>query len=137
VLLHGACALDEHAAGAAGRVEHGAAVGIEHVGDERDQRHGREELAAVVRLLVGELPEEVLVDAAEDVPGDLLQLVRVQLAQQVAEHLVVQRLVLAPGQDAAEAGVVRFDGLHGGDDRGHAVLAVGQRDQVIELRLGP
>ena len=137
VLLHRACALDEHAAGAAGRVEHGAAVGVEHVGDERDQRDGREELAVVVRLLVGELRQEVLVDAAEDVAGDLLQLFGVQLAQQVAQHIVVERLVLALRQDPAQAVVVRFDGFHRCDDGGGAVRAVGQGDQVIELRLSP
>ena len=34
---HRARALDEHAAGAAGGIEDGAALGIEHVGDQRDQ----------------------------------------------------------------------------------------------------
>ena len=137
LLLHGARALHEHAAGAARRVEHGAAVGVEHVGDERDQRHRREELAVVVRLLVGEPREEVLVDAAEDVAGNPLELVRVQLAQQLAEHLVVERLVLALGQDAAQAVVVGLDGLHGHDDGGRAVGAVGQGDEVVEPGLGP
>ena len=136
VLLHGAGALDEHAAGAAGGVEHGAAVGVEHVGDERDQRHGGEELAAVVGLLVGELREEVLVDAAEDVAVGVPELVGVQLPQQVAEDVVVQRLVLALGQDAAQAVVVLLDGLHGRDDGGRPIRAVGQGDEVIELRRG-
>ena len=136
VLLHGARALDEHAAGAAGRVQHGAAVGVEHVGDERDQRHRREELAAVVRLLIRELGEEVLVDAPEDVARDLLELVGVQRSQELAEDVVVQLLVLGLGQSAAQALVVPLDRFHRGDDGGGAVLAVGQRDEVIEARRG-
>ena len=129
----GARALHEHPAGAAGRVEHRAAVGVEHVGDQRDQGEGGEELAAVVRLLVGEPGEEVLVDAAEDVARDLLQLVGVERAQELAEHVVVQLLELRLGQDAAQAVVVRLDGLHGLDDGPGPVLAVGQGDEVIEL----
>ena len=88
-----------------------------------------------VRLLVGELREEVLVDAPEDVAGNLLQLVGVQLAQEVAEDLVVQRLVLALGQDPAQAVVVLLDGLHGDDDGRRAILAVRQGHEVIELRV--
>ena len=65
VLLHGAGALHEHAAGAAGRVEHRAALGVQHVGDQRDQGDGGEEFAAVMSLLVREPGQEVLVDAAD------------------------------------------------------------------------
>ena len=90
-----------------------------------------------MRLLVGEPGEEVLVDAAEDVARDLLQLVGVERAQELAEHVVVQLLVLRLGQDAAQAVVVRLDGLHGLDDGPGPVLAVGQGDEVIELGLGP
>ena len=135
VLLHGPCALHEHPAGAAGRVEHRAPVGVEHVGNQRDQGEGGEELAAVVRLLVGEPGEEVLVDAPEDVARDLLQLVGVEGAQELAEHAVVQLLVLRLGQDAAQAVVVCLDGLHGRDDGLGPVLAVGQGDEAIELGL--
>ena len=106
VLLDDARTLHEHAAGAAGRVQHRAALGVEHVGDQRDEGDGRKELAAVVGLLVGELGEEVFVDAAEDITGDLLQLVGVEGAQQLAEDLVVQLLVFALGQDAAQVVVV-------------------------------
>ena len=90
-----------------------------------------------MRLLVGELRQEVLVDAPEDVAGHALELVGVQLAQQLAEHLVVERLVLALGQDAAQAGVVGLDRRHGRDHGGRAVGPVGQGDEVVEARLGP
>ena len=88
-----------------------------------------------MRLLVGEPGEEVLVDAPEDIARDLLQLVGVERAQELAEHVVVQLLVLRLGQDAAQAVVVRLDGLHGLDDGPGPVLAVGQGDEVIELSL--
>ena len=109
---------------------------VEHVGDERDQRVGREELAAVVRLLIGELRQKILVDAPENVAGDPLQLFGVEGAQEVAENIVVQFLELLFWQHAAQAVVVGFNRLHGRDDRSGAVGAVGQGDQVIELRLG-
>jgi len=37
------------------------------MGNERDQRDWCEELAAVMRLLVRKLGEEVLIDATEDI----------------------------------------------------------------------
>ena len=53
--------------------------------------------------------------------------------KKLAEDIVVQFLVLALGQDAAQAVVVRLDGLHGPDDGPGAVLAVGQCDEVVKL----
>ena len=67
--LHEMRTLHEHAAGAAGRVEHDAACRFDDVGDQRDQGDRGKELAVVVGLQVGELGQEVFVDAAEDVPG--------------------------------------------------------------------
>ncbi len=46
-----------------------ALVGLEHLDDERDDRLGREVLAALFALGEGELAEEVFVDVAEDVLG--------------------------------------------------------------------
>ena len=62
---------------------------------------GGEKLAAVVGLLVGELGEEVFLDAAEDIAGDFFQFIRVERAQQLAEYGVVQFLVFALGQHTA------------------------------------
>ncbi len=119
-------ALHEHATRAAGRVQHRAAGRFDDVGDQRDQRHRGEELAAVVGLLVGKLGQEVFVDAAKDIPGNPLELLGVESAQQVAEHRIIEFLILALGQHAAQVLVVRLDGLHGVDDRLSAVDAVGQ-----------
>ena len=71
LVLDEVAGLDEHAARAAGRVEDNAVVGLDDVDDGLHERGRREELAVVVRLLDGELGEEVLVDAAEDVAGGL------------------------------------------------------------------
>lgn len=88
MFLNDACALDKHAAGAAGRVQHRAALRIKNMGNQRDQRDGSEELARVVSLLVGELREEVLVDAAEDVTRDPLQLIGIERAQRSPRTLL-------------------------------------------------
>jgi hypothetical protein len=61
--------LDEKSAGAAGGIEDPALVGLEHLDQQPRHRAWREELAAAVALSAGELLDEVLVDAAEDVAG--------------------------------------------------------------------
>ncbi len=87
-------------------------------------------------FLVRELGKEVFIDAAEDVAGDPLQLVGVEGPQQLAEDVVVEFLVFALGQDAAQALVVRLDGLHRRDDGLGSIRSVGQGHQVVEPCLG-
>ena len=89
---------DEHAARSAGRVEDGAGIGVEDMGDQGDQRDGGEELSAIVGFLAGELGEEVLIDPAEDIARDLLEFIGVELAEEVSEDFVVEFLVVALGQ---------------------------------------
>ena len=55
----------------------------------------------------------------------------------MAENVVVQFLVFALGQCTPQAFVVGFNGVHCFDDGFGAVLAVGQGDEVVELRVGP
>lgn len=129
-------ALHEHAARAAGRVEHCAARRFDDIGDQRDQRNRGEELAAVVGFLIGELGQEVFVDAAEHIAGDALELLGIESAQQLAKHRIVEFLIFALGQHAAQVLVVGLDGLHGVNDRLGAVGAVGQGHQSVELGLG-
>ena len=64
-------ALDEHAARATGRVEHATVEGLEDLDDEPDDGVRREELAAALALLRGEVGEEVLVDQAERIAVEL------------------------------------------------------------------
>ena len=132
VLFDDARALHEHAAGAAGRVQNRAAFRVEHMGDQRHQRDGGEELSGVVGLLVGKLGQKILVDAAEHVARDPFEFIGVERAQQPAEDIVVQVLVFTLGQHAAQAFVVRLNRLHGSQERLGAVLAVGQSDKMVE-----
>ena len=127
-------ALHEHPARAAGRVEHAAVVRLDDVDDGLDQRDGCEELAAVMRLLVGELGEKVLVDAPEHVAVRAPQGRVVEGAQKLAEHVVVEFLVLGLGQGAAQGLVVLLDLLHRIDHHLRAISAVRQGDEIVELR---
>ena len=88
-------------------------------------------------LFVGELREKVFVDAPEDIARDLFQFVGVERAEELAEYVVVQFLVFAFGQCTPQAFVVVFNGFHCFDDGFDAVFAVGQGDEVVELRVGP
>jgi hypothetical protein len=87
-------------------------VGLDYFGDHADQRHRCEEFAVIVRFEVGELRQEIFVDAAEDVATRLLEFVRVERAQQLTEHIVVEFGVLALGQHALETVVIFLDGFH-------------------------
>ena len=59
--------LHEHAARAAAGVVDATFVGFEHLDQQADDRARRVELAAELAFGLGELAEEVFVDAAEDV----------------------------------------------------------------------
>ena len=76
-------------------------------------RRRREELAVVVRLLDGELGEEVFVDAAEDVARGVFDLLTVEVPHQVFEHLGLE--------DAEVLGQHVRERLKLGLDRGHRV----------------
>jgi len=89
-----------------------------------------------VRALVGELGEEVLVDAAEDVAVGGLELFRVELAQQLTEGVIADGLVFRLGQHATQGGVVGFDALHRGEERGSTVRRIWQAHQMVELGFG-
>jgi hypothetical protein len=51
----------------AGRIKDGPVVRLDHVDDGLYERRRREELAVVMRTLLGELGEEIFVDATEHV----------------------------------------------------------------------
>src|ERR1017187_5275606 len=79
--------LDEHAAGAAGRVENYAVVGLDDVDNGLDQGRRSEKLAVILRALHGELHEEVFVDAAEHVARGAAQSFAIEDAKQVFEDI--------------------------------------------------
>ena len=72
VLLHEAGALDKHAAGTAGGVEHAAVIRLENLDDQADDAARREELAALLPFRARELAEEIFVDPAEGVVFEIV-----------------------------------------------------------------
>ena len=85
--------LHEHAARAAAGVVDAALVGREHLDQHAHDAGRRVELAALLALGAGELGEEVLVDAAEDVLGAVGRAAEADVADQVdelAEPLLVE-----------------------------------------------
>ena len=97
------CALHEHAARAAGRVEHLAMLRLDDVDDYLDKRDGRKKLPAVVRLLIRKLRQEVLIDAPKDVSVGTLECRVVEGAQDLPENIVVEFLIFGLGQGAARS----------------------------------
>ena len=134
--FHDPGALHEHAARTAGRVQHRALVRFDHIGDQGDQGYGGEELAVVVGLEVGKTGQEVFINATEDISRGAFEFVGIERPQQLAQHLVVQFLVLRLGQQALQSLVIGLDGFHGRHDGLDAVTAVFQGHQMIELGLG-
>ena len=132
--------LHEHARRAAAGVVHPAAVGLEHLDQQRDHAARRVELAALLALGAGELGEEVLVDAAEHVLGAARFVADLDVADEVdelAEALLVERgagVVL--GQHALERRVVALDAGHRIVDKLADGALAGLRLQVRPARLG-
>ena len=117
VLLHEALALHEHAARAAAGVVDAALVGLDHLDQQLDHAARRVELAAALALGAGEAPEEVLVDAPEDVLGATVFVAHGDGADEVDELAELRlvdvgaRVVLA--EHALELRVLPLDGHHG------------------------
>ncbi len=63
--------LYEHAARTAGGIEDDAMVGLDDVDDGLHKRRRGEKLAVVLRPLHGELHQEILIDAPEDIAGGI------------------------------------------------------------------
>ena len=78
----------------------------------------------------GELAEEVLVDLAEGVTGDVGEH-GVDGAQEAVDGVVAELLV-GPGQHTAELGILLLDGRHGLVDGLPAVQTAGEMEQPVE-----
>ncbi len=77
--------LDEHALGAAARVVDPPLVGLDHLHQEPNDAAGRVELTALLALGAGELGEEVIVDAAENVLGAAFLVIHPDVGDEVDE----------------------------------------------------
>ena len=73
MLVHEAGALDEHAAGTAGGIEHASVVRLKNLHDQADDAVGREKLAALLPFRTRELPEEIFVDPAQGVVFEIIR----------------------------------------------------------------
>ncbi len=135
--FHEMGALDEHAAGAAGRIQHHAPFRLQHVGDERNQGNRCEEFAVVVGLQVRELGQEILVNPAEHVSAGVPKLLRIQGPDQRSQHVVVQLPIFLLGQGSGQIFVIRLDGFHGRNHGAGHVGVPGFLNQIIELGLRP
>ena len=121
-------ALDEHAARATGRIEDAALIGLQDLDDQPDDGVGREVLTTALALLGGEVGEEVLVDEAEGVAGELGREGREE-AQQLDQGRALQLLVAAR-QDVLQLRVGGLDRLDRLVDGLADVVALRQPDQV-------
>lgn len=126
--------LGEHAARTAAGVVDAALVGFEHLDEHADDRAWRVELAAEHAFGLGELAEEVLVDAAEGVAGLLVRAREADVGDEVDEALHLDRLDAAAGVVARElvleVGIVALDGEDGViDERGD----IRARSLVLEV----
>ena len=132
--------LHEHARRAAAGVVDAALVGFEHLDQQAHDAARREELAAELALGLGELAEEVLVDAAERVAGLGAVALEADVGDQVDQPLHLLRRDTAAGvvarQLALEVRVVALDGEDGVVDQRGDVGPRGLVLQVLPARLG-
>lgn len=111
--------LHEHAAGAAAGVVDAPVVRLQDLHERFHDAGGREELAALLALLLGEHGEAVFVGAAEDVAG-VAVLLHADIREEV-DHVTEAALVeLGAGErfreDALQARILLFDREHGAVD---------------------
>ena len=94
---------------------------------------GGEELAVIVRALLGELREEIFVDAAEHVARGFAQRLRIESPHHVLQDIVLETLVVLR-QLARERPEVVFHGFHGGGHGGAEIAILGHLQQNVIAR---
>ena len=108
-------------------------VGFDHVDDGLDDRGWGEELATVVRALLGKLGEEIFVDPPEHVARCGAQSFRVEHAHHFFEDAALEaRVVLR--QLAGERRESVFDRLHRGVERCAEIAVLGRLQDHVEPR---
>ena len=132
--------LHEHAARAATGVVDAVLVGFEHFDEDADDAARRIELAAELAFGLGELAEEVFVDAAESVARLAVSALEADVGDEVDEALHLDGLDAAAGVVAGElvleTGIVALDGEDGVVDQGRYVGACGPILEVMPAGLG-
>ena len=126
--------LYKHAARAAGRVEHLAAVGLDDFHHEFDHRARRKKFAAALAFADGKVGQEVFIDLAKKVAPRVQRNVGEDFQQALGQTLVLggprQAEIFILRQHAGQLGFVLFDRLHGLLQRLGDVVLLRQRQQV-------
>ena len=117
-----------------GRVENHAVVRFDHVDDGLHDGGRREELAVVVRALLGELGEKILVDAAEHVAGGPAQGLRIEGPHHLFQDVVFETLVVLR-QLSGERRKALLHGFHRGGHRCAKIAVLRLLQQHVETRL--
>ena len=130
MLRHEAGAVDEHAAGAAGRVENPTVKRLQHLDEQANNTDRRVELAAPRTLRASELTEEILIDPPERVALGGRWNLR-YLLEQVLQERTVKNLVRL-WQDACELRILRLDVPHGLIDGLADVRSFRQPQDMVE-----
>ena len=105
-------------------------IGLNYIDDGLYDRGRRKELAIVVRALLGELGEEILVDAAEHVAGGRSQRFGVECPHHLFQDIALEALIILR-QLCLERWEVIFHGFHGGSYRGAKVAILGLLKQLV------
>ena len=127
-------ALYEHAARTAAGVVNLAAVGLDHFGDESDDCLGRIEFALALAFGDGELPEEIFIDAANDILFLVLDGVdAVDVADERREFrgVELQAREIVVGECPAQRLVLLFDVCKRGIDQERNVALAGMLDDKV------
>ncbi len=123
-------ALHEHAARAAGGVEHPPVERLDDLDDEAHDGVRGEELAAQPTLGHGEVRQEVLVDEPEGISRELAG-ERGKQPQQLGQRRLLDPLV-APGEDILQLRVVSLDEAHRRVESGTQVFPLRKVHKVGE-----
>ena len=134
VFSHEAGALDEHAAGSAGRVQDAAVIGLQDFDQQAHDAGWRVELAALLPFRPGEFAEEVFVDASEGVVvdggGDFGDALEEFFQERAGEDFVCL------GQYPAKLRIVLFNVAHRFIDRLAGIASLGQMQEPVEAGVG-
>jgi hypothetical protein len=128
--------LDEHAAGAASRIEYAPFVRLDDLDHQLDHGRRREELTALLAFSARKFAEEILVNLAEHIAGGVQWDVG-EDAQQVYQNVravALKTIVFVLRQNAAQFILVLLNGLHRSLDRRDDVGLIGQVEQLFVTR---
>ena len=127
--------LHEHAAGAARGIEHLAAMRLDDLDHETNDRTGCEDFAALGPFATGKLGKEVFVNLPEEIAAELRRDVGETFQELIRDVLCLriagEAKIFILGQDAFEFRFIILDRLHGFLERLGDVLFLRKFKQVV------